>query len=964
MQPCLALHLAQLTQFMMPALRRRSPCLLVLLCIVVFAPRPAGALPPEFGQETSDLRPDPAAIWGRLPNGLRYVVMPNKEPRNRASLRLVVGSGSLYETAAQRGLAHYLEHLAFDGSTHYPPGSLVEHLQRLGMGFGADTNASTSFDSTVFQLELPNTLPATLSDGFQILGDYAGGLLIEPRQIDKERGIILAEKRARDSVDYRTSEAEYRFLLADSLIPRRMPIGLTKVIETAPRAQFVDFYNTWYRPDNLAVIAVGDFDPAAVEARIKEIFTPLTPRAAARPQPDLGRISAAPGLHVGCHPEPEAACATVSIQTVTPYHAEADTAAKRLRDLPRDLAFQMLTRRLSILAKKENSPFTDGYANAASEFHFFRNASVELNCDAANWRAALAVADRELRRALAYGFQPAELAEAAAVYLNSLEQGAKSASTRRSDELAGELTTCLLRDEVFTAPAADLALFKPTLEKVTPADCLRAFRAAWAVNQRYVFVSGNVALAGRSASPEQIIADAYKSCQATPVKPPASLANETFAYTDFGPTGAIVRRRRVADLGVDLIEFANGVRLNLKKTAFRANSIRVNVRIGTGRLTEPAAEPGLALLADLAFINGGLAKHSTDDLQRLFAGKTVGLKFEVRDDALDFSGATNREDLLAQLQLFAAYVTDPGYRPEARRQATKEMEEMYNEYAHTPGGPMLTEVPRLLASNDPRFGLPSREVAENRTLGEVKAWLAPQFSRGAIEVAMAGDIDVEAAIAAVARTFGALPPRAPKPTLAAERKVFFPAPFTRRYVVPTEIPKGLVTIYWPTTDSRDVRVARSLALLADILSDRLRVKLREELGDAYSPVAYSAPSDTYPGYGYMLAQVAVDPRQAPNIVDAVLAIAADLQKNGVTADELLRARRPILTALKESARTNRYWLNAVIGACQEFPQRLDWCRSRTSDFDAITKAEIDALAARYLDPSRTFRVTVLPATNN
>ena len=250
--------------------RRRSLVLFALFSLALFAPRPVPAAPPSFGQETSDLRPDPAAVWGRLPNGLRYVVLPNKEPRGRASLRLVVGSGSLYETESQRGLAHYLEHMAFNGSTHYAPGTLVEYLQRLGMDFGADTNASTSFDSTVFMLELPNTRPATLAEGFQILGDYAGGLLIEPQQINKERGIILAEKRTRDSVEYRSWVAENEFLLGDSLIPKRMPIGLTEVIEKAPREQFVDFYNAWYRPDNLAVIAVGDFDPAAVEAQIKQ----------------------------------------------------------------------------------------------------------------------------------------------------------------------------------------------------------------------------------------------------------------------------------------------------------------------------------------------------------------------------------------------------------------------------------------------------------------------------------------------------------------------------------------------------------------------------------------------------------------------------------------------------------------------------------------------------------------------
>jgi zinc protease len=270
----------------------------------------------------------------------------------------------------------------------------------------------------------------------------------------------------------------------------------------------------------------------------------------------------------------------------------------------------------------------------------------------------------------------------------------------------------------------------------------------------------------------------------------------------------------------------------------------------------------------------------------------------------------------------------------------------------------------LLASDDPRFGLPSREIASARTLDELKAWLTPQFSGGAIEIAIAGDIDIDAAAAAVGRTFGALPRRTPKPGLADARKVFFPAPFTRNYFVATEIPKGLVTIYWPTTDAHDIRVARRLTLLAEILSDRLRVKVREEMGDSYSPEAFSAPSDTYPGYGFLLAEISIDPARAQKIVDTVLTLAADLQKNGATLDELTRAKQPVLTSLKESVRTNPYWINAVIGSCQEFPWRLDWCRTRTSDFEAITKAEIDALAAQYLDPARTIRVTVLPAARN
>ena len=945
---------------MMSWLRRHRLLLSAVYVLTLVALRPVLAAPPAFAQETSDLQPDPAAIWGRLPNGLHYVVLPNRQPPGRASLRLVVGSGSLYETEAQRGLAHFLEHMAFNGSTHYAPGTLVEYFQRLGMSFGGDTNAYTSFESTIYMLELPNTQAATLIEGFQVFADYAGGLLLETKEINKERGIILAEKRTRDSVVYRTFVAENEFLLGDSLFPKRLPIGLAEIIEQSPREPLADFYNAWYRPDNLAVIAIGDFNPAAVEAQIKQVFGPLQARAPARPQPDLGLISTAAGLHVRFHPEPEAAQVTVAIETMTPYPGEPDTAAARLRYLPRDLAFQMLNRRLAILAKQENAPFASGSANVNESYHFFRNASVELNCKPEHWRASLTVAEQELRRALEYGFQPAELGEATANYLNSLEQGAKGASTRRSGELADELVSCLERDEVFTHPAADLALFKPALEKVTPDDCLRAFRETWNVNQRYLFVTGNVDLTRESAAADQIIASVYEASRNVPLKPPQGVAAGAFAYTRFGTAGAVTRHDHVDDLDIHLVEFGNGVRLNLKRTDFEANTIDVNIRVGTGRLTEPATEPGLAFLANLAFITGGLGKYSIDDLQRLFAGKTVGLKFKVHDDACTLSGTTNRDDLLAQLQLLTAYLVDPGYRPEALRQGQKIIEQMYTGFTHTPSGPMETEVPRLLASDDPRFGLPAERVVLDRTLEEVRAWLAPQLASGAIEIAVVGDIDVDATISAVAQTLGALPQRAPKPGLAEARKVFFPAPFTKSYAVPTEIPKGLVTLYWPTTDARDVRLARRLGLLAEILSDRLRVKVREEMGDAYSPEAYSAPSDTYIHYGYLLSQITINPAQAQNVIDTVLAIAADLQKNGVTPDELERAKKPVLTSLQESARTNTYWLNSVVAACQEFPQRLEWCRTRYSDFEGIAKAEIDALAAQYLDPARTFRVIVRP----
>jgi zinc protease len=267
----------------------------------------------------------------------------------------------------------------------------------------------------------------------------------------------------------------------------------------------------------------------------------------------------------------------------------------------------------------------------------------------------------------------------------------------------------------------------------------------------------------------------------------------------------------------------------------------------------------------------------------------------------------------------------------------------------------------LLASGDPRFGLPAEAVLRARTIEELRAWLTPQFAAGAIELAIVGDLSAEATIAAVAQTFGALPQRAAKPAYTAERKVSLPAgPLAREYTVATEIPKGVVRLYWPATDGRDVKLARRLRLLSQVFSDRLRVKIREEMGGTYSPNTASDLSEAYPGYGYLIADATVAPDQARAIADAIKAAAAALQTGGVTEEELVRAKQPVLTALRESARTNPYWLGSVLAAAQEFPEKLEWSRTRYSDHESVTAAELSALARQYLNPARASEFIVLP----
>ena len=949
-------------------MRRLFP-LLAFACATVFL---RAAIP--FPQDNSDLKADPTARFGTLPNGLRYVVRANQEPKQRASLRLLVEAGAVHEKDEQQGLAHFLEHLAFNGSEHYAPGTLVEFFQRMGMSFGGDTNASTWFTRTLYLLELPDTKENTLNEGLKVFQDYAGGLLLRTSEIEKERGIILSEKRTRDSVGNRTSVATRNFLLRGTMFEKRDVIGPAEVLTKAGRDQFFDFYNTWYRPELMSLVIVGDIDAAAVEKQIIAAFSPLKPHGAERAAPDLGNVPQREGTHAFYHYEPEAPSTNVTLSTLTPYTKERDTAAERVRYLPRSLAHAMLNRRLSVLAKQENAPFTGGSAGTGEGYNFYRQSAISLNCREDQWVAALGVADQELRRGLEHGFQAAELKEVAANFRNSLEQAVKTATTRRSDALADEIADTLLERDVWTTPEDDVALYGPALDKVTVGDCLAALREAWSPNHRLVLVTGNAKIADgavaaaadgpaakEAGEAEKIIAARFEKSRAVAVTPSARTEDSSWAYTDFGSPGKVAKREQVADLDLTLLTFENGVRLNLKKTDFEANSIRISVRIGHGSLIEPRDQPGLGYYAGHTYIEGGLGKHSADDLRRILAGKTVGVGFGASADAFVFGGGTNREDLMLEMQLIAARITDPGFRPEAARQARKSIDQLYLSFDHTAGGPFTLEVARLLAGGDHRFGLPSKDVMLQRNLEEAQAWLTPELAQGPIEIAIVGDIDLDATIDAVARTLGALPKRNARRALDELKRVMFPpTPFNKEYAIATEIPKGQVALYWPTTDGREIRRARRLNMLSEVFNDRMRIKVREELGDAYSPGSGSAASDVYPNYGYMQASVTIDPPRAKQVADIIVAIANDLAEKGVTDDELERAKKPVLTSLRESARTNQYWLGAVLARAQERPEALDWSRTRYADNEAITTTELNALAKEYLRAARVSRVIVIP----
>lgn len=904
------------------------------------------AAPIPLAHENSDIETDQEITWGVLENGMRYAIRPNAEPPERISLRLYVDAGSLMEADDQQGLAHFLEHMAFNGTKNFPGGDMVEYFQRLGVGFGSHTNAHTGFHETVYKLEMPTK---DVEDGVKMLRDYADGLLFDQEQLDKERGVILSEKRSRDSVDWRTFVEQIKVSMPEGLIAKRLPIGTEEVIKNAPRDRFLDFYNTWYTPDRMVLVAVGDIqDIPATEAMIRQYFGDFEAKAEKQPEPNLGSV-AERGVAVDLHTEMEAGDVSISIDTMKPLDGpRPDNKAKRLNDLKMALANAIITRRIAILSKSEDSPVTSGHAYASDLFDlgFADYASIETSCEPANWEAALAVAEQELRRAIEHGFTDAELAEQKAKIQNQAEKAAASMNTRQSRAIADGIAGRIGERKVFTNPAADLPRIEEALEQVTAEGCQQVLADLWnTATEKIVLVSGKLEL----DDPEAMIRGALEKSEAIAVEPPAQVEDKAFSYEETGAPGEIATRTDVDDLEVTQIQFANNVRLNLKKTDFEDNTVHVKARIGSGTLTEPKDKAGLSFYTGATFTAGGLEEHSADEIQRLFAGKNARASFSVDDDAFNLAGQTTPADLEAQLKLMRAYVIAPGYREEAATQLSRNLDNLYQQLETNVQAFMQDDVATFIHSGDTRFGFPDREVMDQRSLVEVKEWLTEPLATGYLELTVVGDLDVDQTIDLVARTFGNLPEReAEKPTLDAERQVAFPEDAEpQKYELDTKIDKAMALVYWPTTDMFDIERTRRLGMLGNLLDDRLRVKIREELGNAYSPFAHHAPSDAFEGYGYMFASATSAPDQAQLVTEVIQEIGADLAAGNITEDELERSLNPQINQIEEYRRTNGYWLNSVLASSQEYPQRLDWSRSFIDDYKNITLDDMKTLAKEY-----------------
>ena len=537
------------------------------------------------------------------------------------------------------------------------------------------------------------------------------------------------------------------------------------------------------------------------------------------------------------------------------------------------------------------------------------------------------------------------------------EQAVKRADTRQSASLAMGLVNSINANRVFNGPKESLRITQIAMESLTPEKCHEALRDFWKNRDL------TITLTSKSAPEDgaSILTALYEKSRSVKVDPPEKKAEVSFAYTDFGEAGTVTSQREIKDLGITQLILSNNTRINLKTTDFQKNSISLHCRLGNGKLTQPVDKPSLDMFSTVLLNAGGLGKHSADDLKRITAGRNVAASLGVDEDAFTIDGRTTQEDLEMQLQLLCARITDPGYRDEAVRQFRKMLPMMSSQLKYTLSGAMA-EMQEWSRGGDGRFAKPDAGVLAKYTSADVKEWVGAEFDRAYLEISLVGDFDIKKTIPLLLKTVGALPDRSStKPALSKEREIQAPAlPVSKKFTYTSKIPQAASMVGWKIPPVReDIGELRRLNVLATILDDRLRTKLREELGATYSPQAHASSSMVF-DYGNLMAMSIGSPEDVDKVTGLIHEMGLALASKGVTQDELDRALTPILSNLEKTLRDNGYWLNTVMAQSQAEPYRLDWARERDADYESIKLAEINALAKKYLGKENAAQLVIVP----
>lgn len=906
----------------------------------------------------SDILQDTAWKFGRLPNGVRYAVRRNGVPPGQVAVRVRIDAGSLMETDNERGYAHLLEHLSFRGSVHVPDGDSKQIWQRLGVTFGSDSNAQTSFTHTVYKLDLPGATNAGLDESMKILSGMMYGPNITAATLTAERPVVLAEQREQPGAQTRLQDAMFGLMFAGQPVAQRKPIGTVETLNSATAESVKAFHDRWYRPERAVVIVVGDMDPTILEQMVVKHFSDWKGNGPAPASPDFGKPET--GHPVSATLVERTIPPMAMIAVVRPWTVFSDTVIfnqERMVDL---VALRIINRRLESKARSGASYLAAG----ASLDDFARSANVttiQIMPVGGDWEKALREVRGVIADAQATPPTQAEIDRELAEIESGMKNSIATAPVQSGIALADDLVHAVDINETMTSPEGSYAIFKEAKDKgmFNPA-------AVQASSKRVFEGTATRALLNTHTTDTATVTKLSAAITA-PVT--ATVKRRTMANVSFdllpklGAPGTVVSREVVLNgPRIEKVVFANGVTLLLHENTSEVSKVYVNVRFGRGLSGLPSTRQTPAWAGGGALIASGIGTWGQEELDALTGSRTMGFDFAIGDDAFTLSGQTTKEDLPDQLKLFAAKLASPGWDPNPIARARVATLAGYAGLSASPDAVLGRDLDALLHSGDPRWGTPPRETIAALTPASFRKLWEPLLASGPIEVQVFGDLDSDATIKAVGATFGALKPRTVGAIVGAPVK--FPAhnatPVVRTHTGQPD--QAAAVIAWPTgggTAGGGIVESRKLEILAAIFRDRLIDQLRSQAGISYSPMVISDWPLGMPGGGKIMAIGLLPPDKTDFFFELARGIAADLVANPITRDELDRAINPLKSLMLRRSSGNMFWMQLTEGGAYD-PVRISAVRSLGSDFSYSTPAEMQSLAVKYLVPAKDWTMVVVP----
>ena len=914
----------------------------------------------------------PGVTVGQFENGLQYYIRENSEPANRAEFSLVVKVGSVVEDEDQLGLAHFLEHMAFNGTDNFEKQELIDFMESIGMRMGADLNAGTSFDETRYMLQIPTDSPEVMANTFQILEDWAHGLTLDPEEIDKERGVIIEEWRLRRGAAARIQDEQFPVLLRDSRYAERSPIGTVESLETFEHEALRRFYRDWYRPDLMGVIAVGDFDGAEVEALLIEHFEGIS-----APENPRERIE----YSVPDHDETLFTIATdeeLTSTSVAVYHMlaldEQETIGGYRQQLVEGLYNGMLNLRLSEIARNPNPPFLGAGSSKGSLVRskgaYLLSASVPED----GIERGLEVVFTEAERVARFGFTASELERQKIDVLRGIERSYTDRANRRSASYAAEYSRAFLDDEPIPGIEYEFELYKRFIPEITLTE-VNQIGSEWIRPQNRVVVVTGPEKEDLDMPSEEALLAVLAGVADMEITAYEETVIDQPLLAEIPEGSTVVGTREFAD---DIVEWelGNGVRVALKPTDFREDQVLFQ-GFSPGGTSLASDEEWIPASSATALIQGGgLGPFNTTDLRRVLTGKVASARPFISSFEEGVTGSGSPQDLETMFQLIYMTFTAPRADPEYFEVFnTRNRAGLQNRDA-SPAVAFNDAINRIMTQDALRSRPVTVETLDHTDLDGSLAFYQDRFEDASdFTFIFVGNIDLDVMRPLVERYLGGLPSTNRVETWRdlGERPP--------RGVIEEIVRKGLEPqsqtrlFFTGSIDYGDRSQRLGIAVMTSVLQTRLREVLREELGGTYSVSVGSSFSWRPAGQYRLSISFGSDPERADELLAAVYEEIDRLKSSPpdeAEVNDVLEAQRRAWETNQES---NSWWLSVLDGRYRylldqsdgRYPSGdvlLETLPTYGADLDALTPPRIQELARRYFDQDNRVRVTLLPEQLN